>query len=117
MITDDDDDDDRDPRYINEPDRGDPDPAYVDDQAALLARSYHLQELLMAVLNEPAERWASEPCTAAHAIAEVLARLLGTIVMFEPARLAWACELLDSVRQHPLDASTLITRARRETRH
>jgi hypothetical protein len=71
---------------------------------------------LFEVLNRPEEHWAEQPCIAAHGIADMLRQVLMVIVTLDKARLPWALELLEYVRQH-VGAAAIIGTTPGDTRH
>ena len=83
----------------------------------VLARSGHLQARLLALLNDPAESWALQPCIAAHALAETLRLVLGYVVAADGSRLPWALDLLDYIRPQVAAAAGSATATPGERRH
>lgn len=76
-------------------------------QGQVRARSQQLQLRFLEILNAPADRWAEQPCIAAHAIAQTLGRVLAAIVTADGTRVPLAMDLLDYVRQHVTTAAAI----------
>ena len=84
-------------------------------EAAVLERSGQLQAAVLAVLNQPGERWHAQPTIVAHALAETLGRVLSFVVLHDPTRRDWTADLLAHVAD--LVDLTHAAATAEETRH
>ena len=86
------------------------------DEQLALARSELLRGRILAILNEPGERWAEQPLIAGHGLARTLGDLLAWVVLHDGSRLGWATDLLGMVREH-VEAAAVQAVGPQERRH